>query len=166
MSEDGRPGMGGEFFVLVEALRAFKAGPLAGHPSDRALAKAADVVPTTIGEWLRGKRFPQDVGKVLVVVRIVREAAAARGIASLASGPVGLLDDDRWRAAHREEALRRAGIVSGGVQRAQAVSMLTGQPPRIRVGEADLRRLGVHAAISVPGVPDDDPAGVRAAGCR
>jgi hypothetical protein len=28
---------------------------------------------------------------------------------------------------------------------------------RVRVGEADLRRLGVHAAISVPGVPDEIP---------
>ena len=29
--------------------------------------------------------------------------------------------------------------------------------PRVRVGEADLRLLGVHAAISVPGVPDEVP---------
>lgn len=27
----------------------------------------------------------------------------------------------------------------------------------VRVGEADPRRLGVHAAISVPGVPDEVP---------
>ena len=37
--------------------------------------------PTTIGDWLRGKRFPQDIGKILIVVRMVRSAAAARGIA-------------------------------------------------------------------------------------
>ena len=36
----------------------------------------------------------------------------------------------------------------------------------VRVNEADPRRLGVHAAISVPGVPDEAPAGVRAAGRR
>ena len=51
----------------LEALRAFKAGPLAGDPSDRALARAAGVSPTTIGDWLRGRRFPQDIGKVLIV---------------------------------------------------------------------------------------------------
>ena len=129
----------------------------AGHPSDRALAKAAGVSPTTIGDWLRGKRFPQDIGKVLIVVRMVRDAAAARGIASPASGPAGLLDDDRWRAAHQQEAQRRADVVSGGVERAQAVSVLAGPAARVRVGEADPRRLGVHAAISVPGVPDEVP---------
>jgi transcriptional regulator with XRE-family HTH domain len=69
MSESGLPGQDGDFFVLAEALRAFKAGPLSGRPSDRALADAAGVSPTTIGEWLRGKRFPQDVGKLLRCVR-------------------------------------------------------------------------------------------------
>ena len=70
-----RPGRG--FFLLAEALRAFKTGPLSDDPSDRALARKAGVSPTTVGDWLRGKRFPQDVGKVLIVVRMVREAAAA-----------------------------------------------------------------------------------------
>ena len=33
-----------------------------------------------------------------------------------------------------------------------------GQPPgAVRVAEADLRRLGVHEAISVPGMPDEVP---------
>lgn len=81
MSESGLPGEAGEFFGLAEALRAFKAGPLSGHPSDRALADAARVSPTTIGEWLRGKRFPQDIGKVLIVVRMVRAQAATRALA-------------------------------------------------------------------------------------
>ena len=30
-------------------------------------------------------------------------------------------------------------------------------PGGVRAGEADLRRLGVHAAITVPGVPDEVP---------
>jgi len=34
---------------------------------------------------------------------------------------------------------------------------VAGPPGAIRVAEADLRRLGVHAAISVPGVPDEVP---------
>ena len=89
MSESGRSGCGGDFFVLVEALRAFKAGPLSGQPSDRTLADAAGVSPTTIGDWLRGERFPQDIGDVLVVVRMVRKAAAGSGIAAPGSGPAG-----------------------------------------------------------------------------
>ena len=35
--------------------------------------------------------------------------------------------------------------------------MLAGLAARVRVGEADPRRLGVHEAISVPGVPDEAP---------
>ncbi len=104
MSESGLSGPTGEFFVLAEALRAFKIGPLSDNPSDRALAKAAGVSPTTIGDWLRGKHFPQDISKVLIVVRMVRDAAVGRGIASPGSGPAGLLDDNRWRAAHQESA--------------------------------------------------------------
>ena len=147
MSESGLPDEAGHFFVLAEALRAFKAGPLSGRPSDRALADAAGVSPTTIGEWLRGKRFPQDIGKVLIVVQMIRVAAATRGLARPDSGPAGLLDDDRWRAAHREEAQRRAGVVSHAVQRVQAISVLTRPAARVRVAEVDPRRLGVHQVI-------------------
>ena len=157
MTESRQSGRNGEFFVLAAALRAFKTGPLADVPSDRALAKAAGVSPSTVGDWLRGKRFPQDIGKILIAVRMVRSAAAARGIASPGDGPVGLLDDDRWRAAHQQEARRRAGVVSDEVQRAQAVVMVAGPAARVRVGEADPRRLGVHAAISAPAVPDEIP---------
>jgi tetratricopeptide (TPR) repeat protein len=125
MGEDGPSGRAGKYFELVGALRALKTGPLRDNPSDRALARVAGVSPSTIGDWLRGRRFPQDIGKVLIMVRMVRAEAAERGIASPADGPAGLLDDDRWRTAHREEAQRRAGVVSGGVQRAQAVSLLS-----------------------------------------
>ena len=89
MSESGPPGYGGEFFTLPEALRAFRAGPLAGDPSDRALAQAAGVSPTTIGDWLRGERFPQDIGKVLAMVRMVRAAAVRRVVSIPASGRRG-----------------------------------------------------------------------------
>jgi hypothetical protein len=114
MSKSGLPGRSGEFFTLLEELRVFRAGPLAGDPADRALARAAGVSPTTIGDWLRGRRFPQDIGQVLAVVRTVHQAASRRGVASPGSGPTGLLDEDRWRAAYRQEAQRRADLVSGG----------------------------------------------------
>jgi hypothetical protein len=156
MSNSGA-GSEGEFFVLAKALRAFKTGPLTDNPSDRALARAAGVSPTTIADWLRGTRFPQDIGKALIVVRMVRAAAAHHRIAAPNSGPAGLLDEDRWRAAHQQETQRRAGAVSDAVQRAQAVSVLAGLPMRVRAGDADPRRLGVHQAISVPGVPDEVP---------
>ena len=81
MSETGTAGSGGQFSTLAKALRAFKAGPLSDNPSDRALARAAGVSPTTIGDWLRGKRFPQEIGKVLAVVSMIRAEASARGLA-------------------------------------------------------------------------------------
>ena len=54
---------------------------------------------------------------------------------------------------------RSGGPVSSpaGCSVRQAVSVLAGLAARVRVGEADPRRLGVHAAISVPGVPDEVP---------
>jgi uncharacterized protein YidB (DUF937 family) len=122
MSQEEPGGMGG-FFGLLAALRAFRAGPLAGDPSDRALARAAGVSPTTIGSWLGGTQFPQDVGRFLVVVHTLTARAAARG-AVLDGGTGGLLDEDRWREAYRVEARRRAGVVSAAVQRAQAVQAL------------------------------------------
>ena len=155
MTESVAPERGGEFFTLVEALRVFRAGPLVGDPSDRALARAAGVSPTTIGAWLQGGRFPQDIGKVLTVVRLVQAAAVRRGAAIAGNGLAGLLDEDRWRAAYQREAQRRAGVVSGGVEQAQAVRALAGR--RVRVAEADLRLLGVHEAIRVAGVSDEVP---------
>ena len=137
MSGSELTGSDREFFVLVEALRAFKAKKLLGHPSDRALAAAAGVSPTTIGDWLRGRRFPQEVDKILIVVQMVRDAAAARGIANPNSGPVGMLDDNRWRTAHQAEAQRRVGIVSDEVKRAKALSVLAGSIAGWPLGEVN-----------------------------
>ena len=157
MSEDGPTGQAGEFFALAGALRAFRAGPLGGHPSDRALAKAADVSATTIGEWLRGSRFPQDVGKILTVVRMVRDAAASRGITSLAGGPAGLLEEACWRQAWRAEAERRAGVVSSAVQRARAARALAPPPAGRPLAEvSDPFALEVHRPVQ----PEDAPAGL------
>jgi len=79
MSQGG-PGGAGGYFALAAALRVFRAGLLSGDPSDRALARAAGVSPTTVGAWLAGTQFPQDEGKVVAVVRAVARRAAARGL--------------------------------------------------------------------------------------
>ena len=153
MSEDGPSWQAGEFFALARALRAFKVGPVGGHPSDRALAEAAGVSATTIGEWLRGSRFPQDAGKILTVVRMVRDAAARRGIAS----PAGLLDEACWRQAWRAEAGRRAGAISAAVQGAQAARALA--PPSAGWPLAEVRdpfALEVHRPVQ----PEDAPGGL------
>lgn len=129
MSERGLPGQDGDFPALAETLRAFRAGPLSGSPSDRALALAARVSPSTVGDWLRGDRFPQDIGKVVAVVRAVRAAAIGRGIAM----PAGLLDDDRWREAHQREARRRSAaptMSTAGCARSPATRSRSGPGAR------------------------------------
>ena len=157
MSEDRATGPTGDFFALAGALRAFKAGPLDDRPSDRALAAAADVSATTIGEWLRGSRFPQAPGKILTVVRMVRDAAARRGITSLPGGPAGLLDEECWRQAWRAEAERRAGTVSSAVQRGQAARALAPQPAGWPLTEVrDPFALEVHRPVQ----PEDAPEGL------
>ena len=158
MSEDGPTGQAGEFFALVRALRAFKAGPLGGLPSDRALAEAADVSATTIGEWLRGSRFPQAPGKILTVVRMVRDAAARRGITSPVGGPAGLLEEACWREAYRAEAERRAGTVSAAVQRSQAARALAPPPAGWPLAEvSDPFVLEVHRPVQLEDAPPGLP---------
>jgi hypothetical protein len=146
-----------EFFALVAALRDFRAGPLAGVPSDRALARVAGVSPTTIGKWLGGTQFPQDADKILTVVRAVLATAKDRGITGQGSGAADLLDVDRWRETHNKEARRRASVVSVGVQRRQAILALaeptTGRP----LNEVDDPfALEVHRPIQ----PDDPQPGL------
>lgn len=68
-------GMGGsgqgtsEFFARMRDLKAFRDSALGGIPSDRAPAKMLGMSPTTIGEWLKGSRFPQAPRKVTSLVR-------------------------------------------------------------------------------------------------
>src|SRR6059058_2366111 len=99
MSEREPEGGDAEFFSMMRALQALKSGPLGDYPSNRALGKAAGVTATTIGDWLRGNRFPQAIDPVLIVVGIVREAVEARRITGSSEVPAGLLDDARWRRA-------------------------------------------------------------------
>jgi transcriptional regulator with XRE-family HTH domain len=116
-----RTGAQDGFFAMLAALREFRATRLSlGNPSDRALARAAGVSPTTIGAWLRGNRFPQRFAEFIKVVHAVRTSARALNIPV----PDGLLDDERWRAAYQDGAHRRAGKVSEAVQREQAAKSL------------------------------------------
>ena len=114
-------GQGEETFSsLLRALKTLRDAQLAGVPSDRALARAARVSPTTVGSWLAGAQFPQDVSKIVAVVRAVAAQATAMEIAALDGESAALLDEGQWRKAHQAEARRRAGIVSAGAQRALA----------------------------------------------
>jgi len=97
-----------EFFALLTALRDFRDGTLTGYPSDRALARAAGVSPTTIGAWLRGRQFPQDLDRFLPVLRMVAGRGTANQIPDPGYGSAALFDEERWRAAYHQEAAQRA----------------------------------------------------------
>jgi|HubBroStandDraft_1064217.scaffolds.fasta_scaffold13346_1 hypothetical protein len=154
--QDMDQGGGAGFSGLVAKLWMFRARLLGGEPSDRALARAARVSPTTIGKWLSGEQFPQDDGQFLAVVRAVAAEAAARGMTP-AGRAAGVLDEDRWRTAYRAENQRRAGVVSVAVQRARAGRALAGPPAGWLLGEVrDPFALEVHRPVQ----PEDAPAGL------
>jgi hypothetical protein len=107
------------FADLVAGLRDFRASKLGGDPSDRALARSAGVTATTIGDWLRGERFPQDVERIVAVVAAIAELAGDRSV------PAGeLADPSRWRSAYEAEARRRQGFASDIAVRSQAERIL------------------------------------------
>jgi hypothetical protein len=148
----------GEFFALLAALRNLRSGPLGGDPSDRALARAAEVSPTTIGSWLAGSRFPQDIGKFLIVMHAVMARAAGRGITGVDYGMAALLDEERWLAAYRQEASRRADNVGEAVVGAQAARALTPRVAgRLLTEVSDPFALEVHRPVqpegAEPGLP-------------
>jgi hypothetical protein len=130
------------------ALGVFRDDQLAGRPSDRRLARAAGVAPTTVGDWLRGRRTPQTVEKLLVVIRLIREEAINRGIPL--TEPVAWEELD-WRTVFRAEAERRADGARAGGDRARALNAL-GMPVGRPIEEVtDPFELEVHRPILVPG---------------
>ena len=142
----------GDFFALLTRLREFRAGQLGADASSRALAKAAEVSPTTIGHWLSGDQFPQDIEKFLRVVRFIALRAAAYGIGELAEGVAAPLDEERWRAAYRMEATRRADVVTKAVEGAQAARALAPPPMgRLLTEVSDPFALEVHRPLQPEG---------------
>lgn len=147
---------GSAFLAELRDLAVLRNDKLDGRPADRALARRANVSPTTVGQWLRGKRFPQRVDEILVVVDALREEAQTRellGDPTVAS----LLDERRWRNAHQAEAAQRARSTRDDVNRARARSILAANAakerfaalpdkPR-RMASWTPQQLGVHPAV-------------------
>jgi len=144
-------GVGGSqvgFAVLIAWLREFRRGALKGEPSDRALAMAAKVSPTTFGKWLSGQRFPQQIDDLLVVVRMIHAYAVRTG--PVESVMAEMLAEQRWREAYTAETARRAAAVGEVVQAAQAQQVLE----RLRPGRPleqvrDPFALEVHRPIQL-----------------
>ncbi|MET7458016.1 hypothetical protein ABZT03_40465 [Streptomyces sp. NPDC005574] len=152
----GPEGREPDFTALIAGLAALRESRLQQLPSDRALASAAAVSPTTIGCWLRGERFPQEIGQLLTVVRAVRGQAGG-----LAREPVvaALLDEQQWRRAYRAEARRLADGTSAAVRAGQGRAVLERMRPGRPLAEVTdpfAFDLEVHRAIDSPaaGLPE------------
>ena len=138
-----------DFAELIAELAAFRNDRLQRRPSDRTLAKAADVRPTTVGDWLRGSRFPQQIGPLLRVVRAVRAQAERTGLSRDPAAAL-LFDEQRWRDAYQAEARRRANATRTHVLAGQAHTVLEGlRPGRPLTQVTDPFQLEVHRAIEV-----------------
>ncbi|MFI9580257.1 hypothetical protein ACIHCQ_00005 [Streptomyces sp. NPDC052236] len=160
---DGEP----DFLTRMQALGVFRAQRFSGEPSDRYLARRAGVSQTSVGVWLRGGRFPQDIRAVLVLVHELRQAARSLGAASL--DVEACLDEELWRHAHAAEAKRRAGVVRAGVVQAQGQAVLRAIGPANeavapapasrarRVKEWNPRLLGIKPSIEALGAVGDLP---------
>ncbi|QOV36877.1 hypothetical protein IM697_44250 [Streptomyces ferrugineus] len=139
-----------EYAQLVAELAAFRSGPLRGQPSNRALAEAVKVSPTTVGDWLCAARFPQQVDLLLALVHAVRGKAVDARLAE-DTAVVRLLDEGRWRRAYRAEAARRAAGTSRAVKAAQGRTALGEMRPGRPLSEVtDPFHLEVHHAIGSP----------------
>ncbi|MFJ1730616.1 hypothetical protein [Streptomyces sp. NPDC088254] len=145
-----------EYTALIDELVQFRDGLLEGGPSDRTLSEAAQVRPTTIGNWLRRGQLPQEIDQLLRLVRAVRGWAENAGLTSRPE-VAALLDEELWKRAHEAEARRRADGTRSVVLAAQGREVLA----RMRPGDpltdvTDPFRLEVHRAIGteVAGLPN------------
>ncbi|WP_433544559.1 hypothetical protein ACQPZG_05220 (plasmid) [Streptomyces sp. CA-294286] len=133
---------------LVAELAMVRADRLGKRPSDRLLGTAAGVSPTTVGDWLRGERFPQRLELMLILVREIRAHAERTGGADTEAA---LFDLDRWRIAYRAEARRRSGDTRTAALAAQAQAALArGRPGRLLTelaSQAAAFDLEVHRAL-------------------
>jgi hypothetical protein len=158
MGESGAHGDTDGYFALAQELLEFRAGPLGGEPSDRALGRAGGVKADTVKAWLAKGQFPQDPDSLVAVVRAVGAMASAKGIVPIGRQVIAL-DEGQWREAHREEARRRAGDVSVGARRGQAARALAGSAAGRPLGEVtDPFGLEVHRPL----VLDDLQSGLHA----
>ncbi|MCZ1001232.1 hypothetical protein O1M63_29265 [Streptomyces mirabilis] len=154
-----------DFFEDLRWVGALKRDHLGRRPSDNALSEAPrpPVSRDTVGAWLRGERFPQQVEPLLAVLREIRAEAARQGRLADSAGTgsgesvADLLAEERWRRSWSAEQRRRTQANREGVERHQAHKALDDEERRASqaalrdrprpVGSWSLQRLGVHAAI-------------------
>ncbi|MFF2363768.1 hypothetical protein ACFVU0_13760 [Streptomyces sp. NPDC058122] len=117
-----------DIFEDLRRVGSFKQNRMSGRPTNNALSKIGNppVSRDTIGAWMEGKRFPQHLEQLLVVLRAIHAEAALRGVLDTpADGHTGqsigeLLAEDRWRRAWRAEHQRRTKTYSDAAAEQQS----------------------------------------------
>ncbi|MFF2128857.1 sel1 repeat family protein [Streptomyces olivochromogenes] len=160
--------------VDLRRLGAWKREKLPDTPSSRSLARHLHVSPTTVSEWLRGKRVPQNPDVLLALISFIRVEAQRRSLLDTAvrdgdgQTVAQLLDQQRWHDLYEKDSLRRRRLGSAAAEGWRARAFLEGQTratprsverdPAHPVRSWTARQLGVHAAISGgPALtPDED----------
>ncbi|WNF01399.1 hypothetical protein PS467_41795 [Streptomyces luomodiensis] len=141
------------FLNTLRALGTFRREHLGNRPSDRALSRLAGTSASTVGDWLRGTRFPQRLEQVLAVVEGIRSEADRHGLPTATA--TSLLDDSRWRAAYDQELERRTQNTRAAVERAQALSAQRGDLGWPVRNLDDPFTMDVHHAIDAGEDPND-----------
>ncbi|MFJ3720788.1 hypothetical protein [Streptomyces sp. NPDC090057] len=157
------------FFDDLRRVGEFKRHRLGRQPSDNALAKVPKqpVSRDTVGAWLRGERFPQQLEPLWAILEQIKAEAASRGLLGTEAGEgwavsvAELLDEDRWKRTWTAERLRRTQSNQQSLERQQALHALKDEERRARqdalfdrprpVRHWTPKRLGVHPAV--PGNP-------------
>ncbi|MFD7603381.1 tetratricopeptide repeat protein [Streptomyces mirabilis] len=158
-----------DFFEDLRRVGTLKKALLGGRPSDNALARIPRpaVSRDTVGAWLRGQRFPQQLEPLWAVLEEILAECARQGVLDSAADEISgesvaeLLAEGRWRRTWRAERQRRTQSNQEDAERQQGRKSLEDEERRTRqaalvdrprpVRSWTPKRLGVHPAI--PGHP-------------
>lgn len=140
MSTGHRDGVEDEFFRDLRLLGNLCEERLFTRRSVRSLASTAGLTPTTVGQWLKGSRFPKQERSFTKLITVLREAFAHEGI-DVGSRHRHLLNPTQWASRHRSVVARRAHpgggehLPSGGAT--AAVTNLRALDSGVFVGRED-----------------------------
>ncbi|WP_411153058.1 tetratricopeptide repeat protein [Streptomyces sp. A30] len=124
--------------------------------SQRQLGRIISTVPTTVGDWLKGKVVTPQEEKLVELVEFLADRLEKSGV-EVPPADLPLLDADEWRKRHTAVMRLRNQASGAGVRGAHARTALDAAASRTRLGELPDRprpfaawkpqQLGIHPAI-------------------
>jgi hypothetical protein len=124
--------------------------------SQRQLGRVINTVPTTVGQWLKGKVVTPQEEKLVLLVEFLADRLERAGV-EVPPPDLRLLDADEWRKRHTAVMRLRNQASGAGVRGAHARTALDASSSRTGPGELPDRprsfsawkpeQLGIHPAI-------------------